>query len=79
MRSGLCREGKRWYQALASSGLAIQVRTEVLVLDTSQCVKGLEKELVCPRGDVRILRLKEGSNGHEGCEVETKYLDTTGT
>ena len=54
-----------------SSSLVIQVRTEVLVLDTSQCVKGLVKELVGPRGDARILRPspKEGSNGHEGREV----------
>ena len=51
------------------SGLAIQVCTEVLVLDTSPCVKGLVKELVGPQGDARILRPKEGSSGHEGREV----------
>ena len=51
--------------------LAVQVRTKGFVLDTSQCVKGLVKELVGPRGDARILRPspKEGSNGHEGREV----------
>ena len=55
-----------------TSGLAIQVRSEVLVLDTRQCVKGLVKELVGPRGDARILRPKEGSNCHEGREVRNK-------
>ena len=50
-------------------GLAIQVHTVVLVLDTSQYVKGLVKELVYPRGDVWILRPKEGINCHEGREI----------
>ena len=56
-------------QQATSSCLAIQVRPEVLILDTSQCVKGLVKELVGPLGNARILRPKEGSNYHEGREV----------
>ena len=36
---------------------------------TSQCVKGLVKELVCPQCYARILRPKEGSKGYEGREV----------
>ena len=55
-----------------SSGLPIQVRTVVLVLDTSQCMKGLVKELIGPRGDAHIPRQKEGSNGHEEREVRKK-------
>ena len=49
-----------------SSGLAIQVDTELSVVDASQCLECLVKELVGPRLDALILGPKEGSNGHEG-------------
>ena len=57
-----------------SCGLAIQLRTEVLVDDevVVNISQGPGKELVCPRGDVRILRPKEGNNGHEGQNVRYK-------
>ena len=52
-----------------SLGLAIQIDTELLVVDASQCLECLVKELVGPSLDALILGLKEGSNGHEGREV----------
>ena len=60
-----------------SSGLAMQVCTEALVVSISRCVKGLGKELVGPRGDARILRPKGGSNGHEGREVRDEVPGQT--
>ena len=52
-----------------SLGLAIQIDTELRVVDASQCLECLVKELVGPSLDALILGLKEGSNGHEGREV----------
>ena len=49
-------------QQVPSSGLQVVIQpevltaTEVLLLDTSRCMKGLVKELVGLLGDERILR-----------------------
>ena len=49
-----------------SSGLAVQVDIELCVVDASQWLECLVKELVGPRFDALILSRKEGSNGQEG-------------
>ena len=54
---------------IPSRGLAIQVDTELHVVDASRCLECLVKELVCPRLDIGP---KEGSNGHQGSEVRYK-------
>ena len=45
-----------------SRGLAIQVDTELRIVDASQCLECLVEELVDPRPDALILGPKEGSN-----------------
>ena len=77
VRSGFrTMDGRK--QQVPSIGLVIQVRTEVLVLDTCQCAKGLVKELVCPRGDA-FVQSKKGATATKDVRYATKYLDTTGT
>ena len=49
-----------------SRGLAIQVDTELRVVDASQRLECLVKEPFGPRLDALNLGPKEGSNGHEG-------------
>ena len=51
-----------------SYGLVIQVDSELRVVDASQCLECLVKELIGPRLDALILGPKEGSNGYEGRE-----------
>ena len=55
-------------QQVPSSGLAIQVDTELRVVDASKCFEFLVKELVGPCLDALrlILGPKEGRHGHEG-------------
>ena len=53
-----------------SCGLAIQVDTELSVVDASQSLECLVKEYVSPRLDALILK---------AVRYATKYLDTTGT
>ena len=57
----------------------MQVGTERSIFHASQLGDGLVKELDGPSLDAFVLGPNEGSNGQEGREVRTKYLDTAGT
>ena len=65
--------GNLLYQAVALRG------TERSIFHASKLGEGLVQELDGPSLDAFVLGPKEGSNGHEGREVRTKYLDTAGT